>query len=83
MANQLARAGVLVLRRLLVSDNEDDHGGGEASGSAQEDDFVFSLYVCISLFLVCMAGLMSGLTLGLMSLDMVELEVRPALACCW
>ena len=78
MANHLARAGVHVLRRLLATPNEDtgnDHGDG-SSGSAQEDDFLFSLYVCISLFLVLMAGLMSGLTLGLMSLDMVELEVR-------
>ncbi|MCO5585976.1 hypothetical protein L7F22_039912 [Adiantum nelumboides] len=30
---------------------------------------------CISLFLVLFGGLMSGLTLGLMSLDLVELEV--------
>ena len=34
------------------------------------------LYLCISIFLVLMAGLMSGLTLGLMSLDQVDLEVR-------
>lgn len=33
------------------------------------------LYLCISLGLVLMAGLMSGLTLGLMSLDQVDLEV--------
>ncbi len=33
------------------------------------------LYLCISVFLVLMAGLMSGLTLGLMSLDQVDLEV--------
>lgn len=47
----------------------------DSSGSAQEDEFLFTLYICISLFLVVMAGLMSGLTLGLMSLDTVELEV--------
>lgn len=33
------------------------------------------LYLSISIFLVLMAGLMSGLTLGLMSLDQVDLEV--------
>ena len=33
------------------------------------------LYLCISVGLVLMAGLMSGLTLGLMSLDQVDLEV--------
>lgn len=33
------------------------------------------LYLCISAGLVLMAGLMSGLTLGLMSLDQVDLEV--------
>lgn len=33
------------------------------------------LYICISLGLVVMGGLMSGLTLGLMSLDSVDLEV--------
>ena len=35
----------------------------------------FILYSCISAFLVIMAGLMSGLTLGLMSLDSLDLEV--------
>lgn len=33
------------------------------------------LYLCTSVGLVLMAGLMSGLTLGLMSLDQVDLEV--------
>jgi metal transporter CNNM len=49
----------------------------DGSGSAQEDPFLFTAYLCIALALVCMAGLMSGLTLGLMSLDSVALEVRP------
>ena len=39
------------------------------------DPEMFTLYLVGSIMLVCMAGLMSGLTLGLMSLDMVELEV--------
>lgn len=38
-------------------------------------DFQFWFYVGMVLFLTLMAGLMSGLTLGLMSLDSVELEV--------
>ncbi|GLJ12927.1 hypothetical protein SUGI_0200670 [Cryptomeria japonica] len=35
----------------------------------------FWIYVGICLFLVLFAGLMSGLTLGLMSLSLVDLEV--------
>ncbi|GIL60818.1 hypothetical protein Vafri_15336 [Volvox africanus] len=61
-----------ILGRALLGDSDDSD---DTSGSAQEDKFLFTLYICISLFLVLMAGLMSGLTLGLMSLDTVELEV--------
>lgn len=43
---------------------------GDATAEGQK-----VLYLCISVFLVLMAGLMSGLTLGLMSLDQVDLEV--------
>ncbi|DBA74258.1 hypothetical protein WJX77_000848 [Trebouxia sp. C0004] len=43
---------------------------GDASAEGQK-----VLFLCISVFLVLMAGLMSGLTLGLMSLDQVDLEV--------
>lgn len=35
----------------------------------------FSLYLLIIAGLVCFAGLMAGLTLGLMSLGLVDLEV--------
>lgn len=35
----------------------------------------FWLYVMIIIGLVCFAGLMAGLTLGLMSLGLVDLEV--------
>lgn len=35
----------------------------------------FSLYLLIVVGLVCFAGLMAGLTLGLMSLGLVDLEV--------
>lgn len=34
-------------------------------------------YVLLCIFLVLFGGLMSGLTLGLMSLTAVELEARP------
>ncbi|KAL3148855.1 hypothetical protein ABBQ32_001729 [Trebouxia sp. C0010 RCD-2024] len=43
------------------------------AGAAEEGQKM--LFLCISVFLVLMAGLMSGLTLGLMSLDQVDLEV--------
>ncbi|GFH09065.1 CNNM transmembrane domain-containing protein, partial [Haematococcus lacustris] len=39
------------------------------------DGLQFTIYLTVSVCLVLMAGMMSGLTLGLMSLDTVELEV--------
>jgi hypothetical protein len=33
------------------------------------------IYTCVSLFLILFAGLMSGLTLGLLSLDPMQLSV--------
>jgi hypothetical protein len=50
----------------------------DGDGDEELDDFTTVLYVSISVGLVLLAGLMSGLTLGLMSLDMVDLEVRAA-----
>lgn len=46
-----------------------------AVGEEQEGAFLFWYYVAMVVFLILMAGLMSGLTLGLMSLDSVDLEV--------
>lgn len=46
---------------------------GDATAEGQK-----VLYICISVGLVLMGGLMSGLTLGLMSLDQVDLEVCTA-----
>lgn len=43
--------------------------------SASKRDEVFTLYCTIIAALVLIAGLMSGLTLGLMSLDGLDLEV--------
>ena len=34
------------------------------------------MYICIVAALVLLAGLMSGLTLGLMSMDVLDMEVR-------
>ena len=56
----------------LTGEDGDD---GDHHISFNDDPFLWTLMVCISAGLVCMAGLMSGLTLGLMSMDSVELEV--------
>lgn len=37
------------------------------------------LFICVSFGLVIMAGLMSGLTIGLMAMDEIEMEVRTCL----
>lgn len=55
------------------SGDEPDPGGGGDDPPLSDADFIF--YTCTAAFLVLMAGLMSGLTLGLMSLDQVDLEV--------
>jgi hypothetical protein len=39
----------------------------------------FIAFTIISVLLVVMAGLMSGLTIGLMALDVIDLEVMPTL----
>ena len=36
----------------------------------------WTMYICIVIALVLLAGLMSGLTLGLMSMDVLDMEVR-------
>lgn len=48
---------------------------GGSRQTAEERDEVFTLYCSIVAVLVLVAGLMSGLTLGLMSLDTLDLEV--------
>jgi hypothetical protein len=37
--------------------------------------YLFYTYLCVSILCVCMAGMMSGLTLGFFSLDEIDLEV--------
>ena len=48
---------------------------GGSRQTAEERDEVFTFYCSIVAVLVLVAGLMSGLTLGLMSLDTLDLEV--------
>lgn len=54
----------------LVGEEDDEH-----HIDFRDDPFLWTCYLVIIVLLVCIAGLMSGLTLGLMSLDHVELEV--------
>lgn len=49
---------------------------GGSRQTVEERDEIFTLYCSIVAVLVLIAGLMSGLTLGLMSLDTLDLEVR-------
>lgn len=49
-----------------------EHGGWP---QAEEHEEILTLYCSIVVILVLIAGLMSGLTLGLMSLDTLDLEV--------
>ncbi|CAH2079270.1 unnamed protein product [Thlaspi arvense] len=55
-------------------------GFGQSNGTTGGDAIPFGspwwvIYACVSCFLVLFAGIMSGLTLGLMSLGLVELEI--------
>lgn len=58
--------------RMLTRNMESDSAwlGGIAFGTAW-----WFIYAGVSCFLVLFAGIMSGLTLGLMSLGLVELEI--------
>jgi hypothetical protein len=47
----------------------------EKGKGPKESTQAFVIFVCIAAFLVLFAGLMSGLTLGLLSLTNLELEV--------
>ncbi len=72
MMETVTQVGV-VLWSFLPED--DDGGDSEHHTSFDDDPFLWTVYFCVSLGLVVLAGLMSGLTLGLMSMDTVELEV--------
>lgn len=45
-------------------------------------EYLFILYTAVSVWLVLIAGLMSGLTLGLMSLDAIDMEVGLTVGLC-
>eukprot|EP01118_Nematostelium_gracile_P013181 TRINITY_DN4951_c0_g1_i1.p1 TRINITY_DN4951_c0_g1~~TRINITY_DN4951_c0_g1_i1.p1 ORF type:complete len:478 (-),score=117.32 TRINITY_DN4951_c0_g1_i1:11-1378(-) len=51
-----------------------DHKG-EEDGPVPPSSALFWVYLGLSLFLVCFAGICSGLTIGLMSLDPMTLEI--------
>lgn len=63
--NALALAGMAIRTRAFVVDSQDIEFGNPW----------WFVYAGISCFLVLFAGIMSGLTLGLMSLGLVELEI--------
>ena len=69
----MIRRALAGLAGFLTGEDGDDDGDHHIDFDT--DPFLFALYISISVVLVCMAGLMSGLTLGLMSMDSVELEV--------
>ncbi|GMY27535.1 DUF21 domain-containing protein At4g14240-like [Fagus crenata] len=60
----------LLATRMLTRNLESESVGGIAFGSAW-----WFIYAGLSCFLVLFAGIMSGLTLGLMSLGLVDLEI--------
>jgi metal transporter CNNM len=60
----------LLATRMLTRNLESESLGGIAFGSAW-----WFIYAGLSCFLVLFAGIMSGLTLGLMSLSRVDLEI--------
>ena len=60
---------------------DDSWGGalGQEEPAAKLSSAMFFTYIGISAALVLMAGLMSGLTIGLMALDDMEMEVRACM----
>ncbi|KAL0318086.1 UNVERIFIED_CONTAM: DUF21 domain-containing protein [Sesamum angustifolium] len=58
-----------------ILDSDTDHRSVMAANDVPCCETMFWVYLIICVGLVCFAGLMSGLTLGLMSLSLVDLEV--------
>ncbi|KAJ3676304.1 hypothetical protein LUZ60_003716 [Juncus effusus] len=68
----------LAVARMVMSGAGGGGGGGGVLTTAEDIPFasgMWFVYAGISCFLVLFAGIMSGLTLGLMSLGVVELEI--------
>lgn len=61
---------------MLSSITEDGQFLQTLEAEPQLDPTTRVIFICISVFLVIMAGLMSGLTIGLMAMDDMEMEVR-------
>jgi metal transporter CNNM len=70
---------VLMVTRMLTAGSIGGAGGGMMVLATAEDipfgSLWWFIYAGISCVLVLFAGIMSGLTLGLMSLGLVELEI--------
>ncbi|KAL0304330.1 UNVERIFIED_CONTAM: DUF21 domain-containing protein [Sesamum radiatum] len=66
---------VLVSNFPSILDSDTDHRSVMAANDVPCCETMFWVYLIICVGLVCFAGLMSGLTLGLMSLSLVDLEV--------
>ncbi len=69
----IASARLLLEASGFVVSGRHSHSGSPYSASKRDE--VFTMYCAIVAGLVLIAGLMSGLTLGLMSLDGLDLEV--------
>jgi hypothetical protein len=71
--------------RAILKVRDDVHGGNSRQLTDWEDNTQGqnAIFVISAMGLVLFAGCMSGLTLGLMSLDIVELEVREKLRYKW
>ena len=70
--------------RSVLSQDSDDHaleGQSALLDLAENSGSTNLAFILSALGLVLFAGCMSGLTLGLMSLDIVELEVRHGQIC--
>jgi metal transporter CNNM len=69
----------LMVTRMLTAASIGGAGGGMMALATAEDipfgSISWYIYAGTSCFLVLFAGIMSGLTLGLMSLGLVELEI--------
>ncbi|PRQ38844.1 putative gliding motility-associated protein GldE [Rosa chinensis] len=64
----------VMMTRMLVRNSNNNNSGLESGGIAFASIWWF-VYIGLSCFLVLFAGIMSGLTLGLMSLGLVDLEI--------
>ncbi len=67
---------VSLARRAILQSNITVSGHHHHHPELTDEDW--TMYIGIVVALVLLAGLMSGLTLGLMSMDVLDMEVRAA-----